>query len=97
MDDQDFTKIAEQKIEEIFLLIEDKDDNNIVEADFLGDVLSIKTKLGEFVINKHSASKQIWLASPISGPSHFSYKKNKWLNSKNINLDELLTAEFEQL
>lgn len=29
--------------------------------------------VGTWVINKHSATKQIWLSSPVSGPFKYNY------------------------
>lgn len=37
-------------------------------------ILSIVTEQGTtFILSKHAPSRQIWLASPVSGGLHFSY------------------------
>ena len=38
-----------------------------------GDVLTVKTKRGTWVLNKHNVTRQLWLSSPTSGPSKYSY------------------------
>ena len=43
------------------------------ELDLTIGILKITTRAGlHFIINKHTASRQIWLASPISGGKHFA-------------------------
>jgi len=43
------------------------------DLDYSGDVLDFKTHKGTWVLNKHNVTKQIWLSSPISGPSKYNY------------------------
>jgi CyaY protein len=65
-------------------------------VDFLSDILKLSTPRGEYVINKHSAAKQIWLASPISGPYHFFLKDGHWVNKSSIDLLSLLSTELQE-
>lgn len=92
MQDNQFTKNASSILEEIYSLLENHDD---LEVDFLDDVLNVKSKHGHYVINRNSAAKQIWLSSPVSGPSHFNYTDNKWLNKNGANLLEILKNELK--
>ncbi len=91
-----FESKALKTISYISDMIEQHDEDCIVEADFLSDILKISTPMGEYVINKHSAAKQIWVASPISGPYHFSLKNNHWINKNNIDLFDLLSKELKE-
>lgn len=51
--------------------IDMKFDNDI---EFSGDVLNVRTAhRGTWVLNKHGVTKQIWLSSPITGPSKYNY------------------------
>ncbi|RKO87784.1 hypothetical protein BDK51DRAFT_5668, partial [Blyttiomyces helicus] len=46
-------------------------------------VLTLKFgDLGTYVINKQPPNKQIWLSSPISGPSRYDYSvvDGKWID-----------------
>ena len=36
-------------------------------------MINIRTHAGTWVLNKHNVTKQIWLSSPISGPSKYNY------------------------
>lgn len=36
-------------------------------------MINIATHAGTWVINKHNVTKQIWLSSPLSGPSKYNY------------------------
>jgi frataxin len=33
----------------------------------------------EYVINKHTPSRQIWVASPYTGAGYFEFKEGDWL------------------
>jgi frataxin-like iron-binding protein CyaY len=56
--------------------LEAADIDNAFENDisFSGDVLQLKTERGQtWVLNKHNVTRQIWLSSPLSGPSKYNY------------------------
>ena len=91
-----FSILASKTIAYISDQIEDQDEDGIIEVDYLGDILKLLTPKGEYVINKHSAAKEIWLASPISGPYHFHDYNGKWINKNNIELLSLLESELSQ-
>lgn len=53
----------------------------------------------KFIINKHSVLKEIWLASPISGPLHFKYDKerNTWLDREKVEIFAVLREDLKIL
>lgn len=55
----------------------------------------------EYVINRHTPSRQIWMSSPVSGPSYyvFDMKSEKWYNNKDLSLTltQTLLEELEQI
>jgi frataxin len=53
----------------------------------------------QFVLNKQTPNKQIWLSSPLSGPQRFEFAENEqWLQVRSSeNLTELLESEFNTL
>ncbi len=60
-------------------------------------VLTLITAAGStLVISRHSASKQLWLASPLSGGLHFSYdtSKNTWQLADGRTFTTVLTHEL---
>jgi CyaY protein len=96
VNESNFESKALKAIEYIADTIEERDEDYLFDVDFLSEILKLTTPKGEYVINKHSAAKQIWLASPISGPYHFSLKDNHWINKDNIDLYCLLSEEFQE-
>ncbi len=95
MDNTKFTKLAEQTISLLADAIELQDRECLIEIDFQGDILTLTTNQGIFVINKHSAAKEIWLSSPISGPHHFYYNIGKWQSKANNDLIFILEQELK--
>jgi frataxin-like iron-binding protein CyaY len=66
---------------------------------------------GTWILNKHGVTRQLWLSSPISGPSKFNYHRNpaqtgklknnkgySWLSERDseTSLCRLLQAEFSE-
>ncbi|WP_375326786.1 iron donor protein CyaY [Candidatus Tisiphia endosymbiont of Nemotelus uliginosus] len=94
MDNSKFSRLAERTIALIADTIEVEDDKCLLEIDFQNDLLHITTTQGIFVINKHSAAKEIWLSSPISGPYHFYYLNGKWQTKTNDDLMLILEQEL---
>lgn len=45
-------------------------------------VINIKTKIGEYVINKQPSVFQLWMSSPLSGPTKYKMCKNNFRNIK---------------
>ncbi len=95
MGDYEFSALAESTLLFIADTIEAQDPQGRIDVDFHSDILNLTTKEGVFVINKHTAAKEIWLASPRSGPHHFSYVAGTWLSKGNVNLFNVLQAELE--
>lgn len=53
-------------------------------------------KLGPYVINKQPPNKQIWFASPISGPNRFDFYHNEWISLRDsTKLIDLINNEVK--
>lgn len=56
---------------------------------------------GTWVLNKQAPNRQIWLSSPISGPSRFDYDPSikRWVHSRDCEsfLQEILSSEFSKV
>ena len=47
--------------------------SDALEVELQGGILTIELEDGrQFVVNKHSPTRQIWLSSPFSGATHFA-------------------------
>ena len=95
MTEAEFAKVAELALSHIADKIETEDTEGLIDIDFNPDIIYLNTQHGVFVVNKHSAAQEIWLASPISGPYHFFYKSDKWLTKDNAILFNILERELE--
>lgn len=94
LNDVEFLKIFSLTINEIAKTIEEQDENHDMDVDINGDVLTITTENGVYVINKQQPLRELWLSSPISGPYHFSYDAPKWRSKMGDYLGEILTREL---
>jgi CyaY protein len=94
MDDTEFNSIVQNLLLKIADKIESDDVEGLIDVDFNTDIITLATSAGVFVINKHSAAKEIWLASPISGPYHFSYNAGKWQSRYGKDLITILETEL---
>jgi frataxin-like iron-binding protein CyaY len=85
-------------------------DGRVEETNAVDGVVSIRTPNGTFVINAHSVTRQLWLSSPISGPSKYNYHGDgdgddgsdglghvRWRNERDaaISLHERLETELQ--
>lgn len=76
--------------------IEDSDPAGIIDSDHMVDILKFTTPKGEYVLNRHSAAQEVWLASPVSGPYHFYYENGYWVSKNGTKLLEVLNKELSQ-
>ncbi len=72
MDDSSFEKIAEAVLANLFERI-DVQLGDFLEVDFQNGILEIEMPGGggAYIVNKHTANREIWLSSPKSGAWHF--------------------------
>jgi CyaY protein len=95
MSNSEFIEIAAKTIASIVDMIEEQDKDCLIDIDFQGDILSLSTDHGTFVINTQTAAKEIWLSSPISGPHHFFYEYGIWKTRNNLELNSILNEELQ--
>lgn len=72
MEDSEFEGRAEAMLRRMFEAI-DAELGDVLEADYQGGILEILLPEdgGTYVINRHGASREIWVSSPRSGAWHF--------------------------
>lgn len=60
-------------------------------------LLTIVTATGKtFIISAHAPSREIWLASPVSGGLHFPWNGEHWALKSGELLDTILRQELER-
>ena len=86
MDYSSFVKLSTTEIAALYEMIELAMDD--VDIDLINDVLYIYTDKGDYVINQHSPTQQIWLSSPISNAGYFNYNPDtqEWLDKNKLSL-----------
>ena len=72
MEEAEFDRRATTTLKRLTLAIEAEMEDVLEDITLLGPVLTIELRDGgTYVINKHGASREIWLSSPTSGAAHF--------------------------
>ncbi|MCE2964884.1 MAG: iron donor protein CyaY [Alphaproteobacteria bacterium] len=45
-------------------------------------MLTIDSKAGQYVLNWHAPTEQLWLSSPTSGAAHYALDGAEWKNTR---------------
>lgn len=88
-------KFLDTIFEQLELLSEDYPEL-IPEVELNHGVMNLTlAKNGSYVINKQPPNKQIWFASPISGPNRFDFYQNEWISLRdNTKLLDVINKEL---
>lgn len=66
-------------MQELLEFAEELEQNFELEPELESGVLSIiMPDEREYIINKHTPSRQIWVSSPYSGAAYFEYQGGEW-------------------
>jgi frataxin len=86
LSEQQFETLARSCLGRIVDTILDQEDSDY-DADWQGNnvVMIESEEKGQYILNLHTANRQIWVSSPISGASHFYYDDDseEWRSTKN--------------
>jgi frataxin len=74
MSDSAFESLADSLLEAL-----EEGLGNVADAELQGGVLTVEGDAGTWVINKHAATRQIWLSSPKSGARHYAFDQDSGL------------------
>lgn len=100
METSEFITFVDEKLAALADSIESADKEYALEdVEYQDGVLTITLEdERQYVINRHTPSRQIWLSSPLSGAGHFSHQENgRWIDSKNRDLYHVLQNEFKDI
>lgn len=84
MDANAFETLAQETLERLFDALDEAVGAD-ADVDFEGGILTVELEDGrQYVINKHAASQEIWLSSPVSGAVHFAYHEDtgQWVSTR---------------
>jgi frataxin len=75
LDDSQFNMLAEAALTRCFDALEMAYEDGLLEdLERDAELVTIVAETGEtFIVSKHNANKELWLASPSSGGSHFGW------------------------
>lgn len=100
METSAFEALAEETLERLFDALDGAIGDD-ADVDFEGGILTVELEDGrQYVINKHAASQEIWVSSPLSGAAHYAYdlEAGTWVSTRGGNvLGETLGAEFSKI
>ncbi|KAL3820989.1 hypothetical protein ACJIZ3_006894 [Penstemon smallii] len=104
LQEDEFQRLANSTIHDLLEKLEEYGDSvdlDGYDVDYGNEVLTLKLgSLGTYVINKQTPNRQIWMSSPLSGPSRFDWDQNAeaWIYRRTKGeLINVLETELEQL
>ncbi|CAH9089244.1 unnamed protein product [Cuscuta europaea] len=104
LEEDEYHKLANSTIHDLLEKLEEYGDLiDIIgfDVDYGNEVLTLKLgSLGTYVINKQMPNRQIWMSSPVSGPSRFDWdrKCEAWIYRRTKeSLLNVLESELEKL
>ncbi|KAJ1285728.1 hypothetical protein BS78_03G299100 [Paspalum vaginatum] len=104
MQEDEFHNLADDTIYNLLQKLEEYGDSIMMDGfdiDYGNQVLTVRLgDLGTYVVNKQTPNRQIWLSSPVSGPSRFDWDAatNGWIYKRTgANLVQLLEKEIGEL
>jgi len=63
-----------------------------LDGELQGGVLTVEGEAGTWIVNKHAASRQVWLSPPTSGARHYAFEATKALWQDTRGGADLLTT-----
>ncbi len=100
LDEHHFHSIADATLMHLFDQIEPAyEAEDLEDLDMDEGILTIISNTGQqFIVSKHGPSRQLWLASPISGGLHFDYNHDDqcWELADGRTLKGVLQVDLEQ-
>jgi frataxin len=99
LDEKRFQTLAEDTLDQLLAAIEEACADR-AEVEFEGGILTVApTTGGQFVVNRHGPTRQIWLSSPQSGAWHFAWDEGAatWRSTRGLEtLVEVLERDLGQ-
>ncbi|PIN04315.1 Mitochondrial matrix protein frataxin, involved in Fe/S protein biosynthesis [Handroanthus impetiginosus] len=104
LQEDEYHRLANSIIHHLLEKLEEYGDSVEIDGydvDYGNEVLTLKLgSLGTYVINKQTPNRQIWMSSPVSGPSRFDWDHDAqaWIYRRTKgNLIKVLESELEKL
>jgi frataxin len=96
MQEDDFNNLARIVLNELFEILQQPAKYQDLDVDLSDDILYITLPNNrQYVINKHSPSRQIWVSSPVSGASYYRIENQLFISKTNEFLIAKLLNELK--
>lgn len=100
MEPSAFADLAEETLERLFDALDSAIGDN-ADVDFENGIVTVELEDGrQYVINRHAASQEIWVSSPLSGAAHYAFDQEvaTWRSTRGGDvLRQSLQRELRQL
>lgn len=95
LDASTFERVAEETLESLMDAIDEQLGDSL-DVDLDNGILTVELDAGgQYIINKHGPTCQIWMSSPKSGATHYAYQDDAWKNTRDgQDLKAVLAAEL---
>jgi frataxin len=82
LEESRFNELADELLEMLFDHLEETIGNE-ADVDLQDGILNIELDAGGiYIINKHGPNREIWMASPKSGATHYAYDGQNWIGTR---------------
>lgn len=99
VDEEAFVNLAEKTLQDLMEQIDDALGDQM-DVDLDGGILTIELPSGaQYIINKQTPNREIWMSSPVSGAKHFVFAKEAqcWVDTRGGDpFYDLLARELSQ-
>ncbi|TBU06399.1 frataxin [Hamiltosporidium magnivora] len=76
-----YTQLANKTLSNIYDYLDNQNIDSTL--DYTNSVITYKVSgIGDYVFNKQPPLQQLWVSSPLSGPSHFECKDKQFIENK---------------
>ena len=96
LDESRFTALADEVLEHLCDTVDDVLGDKI-DADLHAGILTLSLSGGgQYIINKHTPNREIWMSSPVGGATHFTHVDGQWVSTRDASvvLHVVLAAEL---
>jgi iron donor protein CyaY len=98
MDESTFLMHADALLDAVEHALERADALGFIEVERHPESVQIHASGKTFVLSRHSAARQLWLASPVTGGAYFSYTpEGAWKTANGQELRATLTEELRNV
>lgn len=96
LDESQFHLLADAVLARFFERLEPAyEHGGLDELELQGGILTLVAASGRtYLVTKHTPTRQIWFASPVSGGLHFAYQGGIWCLTDGRTLEATVAAEL---